>query len=299
MSPWSLIVGLSVACLGLAWEYARRSVASSKARHERASTRMLRATVGTTGLTLLALATEWWRRHSFPLETLSDALLWFSLTPLIATTAVYALSRSAWPALLLLPLAALAQTSSLFVRDWLSDEAARQTLGSALLAAHVGLFLTGYCALIVCGGLALVYLVLDRQLKKRGLASSWEEGVPPLGRLDRSLAVTGAIAVILWGLAIALAMALLLRASAPPSESNLRTLLVTDFTVLSSLAVWIYFVIFLVFRQRLGWVGRRAAMIVLMGVALLLTSYGAAKLQKGGGFHGFSAERADQREASP
>lgn len=299
MSPLSLIVGLSALCLAIAWENARRSVAPRKPRHERCVGGMLRATTAATALTVLALVAESWRRRFFPLETLSDALLWFSLTPLVATLIVYGLARSAWPALLLLPLGALAQITSLFVRDWLSDETARQTLGSALLALHVSLFLAGYCALIICGGLAVVYLVLDRRLKQRGDTSSWEEGVPSLGRLDRSIAITGGFAVILWGLAIALAMALLLRTAAPPAQTNLRVLLLQDFTVLSSLAVWLYFVIFLVFRQRRGWIGRRAAIIVLMGLALLLTSYGIAKLQKGGGFHGFSAERADQGEALP
>jgi ABC-type uncharacterized transport system permease subunit len=287
----ALVMAGSLGALLGGWEAARRCVAGSK----QATRWMLRGAVAALLLTSLSLANEFITRGSFPLETLADALLWFSTTPLIAALAVYGVARSVWPALLLLPLAGLAQAGSLFCGRLVADEAARRALGGPLLGVHVGLFLAGYSAVIISGGLAVVYLVLDRRLKKSHVAAIWDDGAPPLAKLDRSLVLSAGVGVVLWGLGIALAFALLGRQSSIVAGPMARPLL-TDMTVLSSFAVWLYFTAFVALRRRLGWVGRRAATVVLVGVALLLASYGAGKLQGGRSLHGFSVPRAATAE---
>ncbi|MGC8842196.1 MAG: cytochrome c biogenesis protein CcsA [Candidatus Sumerlaeaceae bacterium] len=287
-----LSIVVSVAAMTVAWEAARRHAIRPAKGTENFPWRASGIAVL---VTLADLVAEGFARHAFPLETLADALLWFSLTPLVALMAVHGIARNVWPALALLPLAAISQIASLFFRDWFADEAARNALGDVLLAVHVGLFLLGYGAFIVSGGLAVVYLIVDRRLKQRGMADLWSESTPALGRLERLISAAVGLGVVLWSLGLGLGITLFSR-KLPNVEDFSRRAFSTDLTVLTSFVVWLYYLTFTILRRRLGWVGRRACLIVLVGIGLILASYTAGKLQSGSRVHGFSATHAAAME---
>lgn len=287
-----LSIAGSLAALAVGWEVARRHAISPQ---KTSASLVGWASVIALVVTLGDLVVEAIARRAFPLETLADALLWFSLTPIAAVLAVRLVAKNVWPALLLLPLAMVAQLASLFFREWFVGDASRQALGDVLLALHVGLFLVGYGAFIVSGALAVVYLGLDRRLKRRGMADLWSEEMPPLGKIDRLISATAGLGVILWGLGLGLGMALFSRELPHLGKLGSGTFY-TDLTVLTSFGVWIYFLTFTALRGRVGWVGKRASFIVLFGVALILASYAGGKLQSRGGLHGFSAAPAMAEE---
>lgn len=270
--------------MGCGWEAARRSMTATK--HHPALGAARTATATAMGISCLQLAIELAARRTFPLQTLADALVWFSLSPLAAALVAQTVAHSAWPTILLLPVAAVAQALSLFAGHWVADENARQTLGGTLLGIHVGLFLLAYGAFIASGSLGAVYLVLDHRLK-RGLAFGPTDEGPPLGKLDRLIGAVTAAGVVFWALAIALALVLFARRLDTLPVQPLR-LIFYDATIIMSFVVWCYFLVFSLFRHKFGWVGRRASLIVCGGMLLLLASYTIGKFNPHGHLHGFS-----------
>lgn len=292
-----IFLAASLAAMIVGWEAARRRLRPQKQNHRVVNGRVVMlGTAVALALALGGLLIQGLTRGAFPLETLADALQWFSTTPLVAVLAIYAITRNVWPAFVLLPLAAGCQVASLFFNDWFADEAARRALGNTLLGLHVGFFLIGYGAIIVAGGLAIIYLILDRRLKRFAPQAVWsEEQQVSLGRLDHLLALSVGLGVVLWGLGLGLALALFSRQMASLNYAA-RAIFFGDVTVITSFLVWGYFLAFTVLRRRMGWIGRRACLFVLGGVALLLLSYAAGKLQHDAALHGFSATRVMMME---
>lgn len=289
-----ILIAASVAAILLGWETARRRLFYSGST-DLSGRRVWVATLIATLLSLADFGAESISRRTFPLDSLADALLWFSTTPLVAVLAIYALTRNVWPAFVLLPLAAVCQIASLFFGDWFADEAARHALGNTLLGLHVGLFFAGYGSIIAAAGCAIVYVILDRRLKSpRALDVSPDETVS-LGKLDRLIAVCVGLGVVLWGLGLGLGSILFGRQVAQ-LQTNPHQAFFTDLTVLTSFGLWLYFLTFTLLRRQLGWVGKRASLVVLVGFGLLLGSYAAGKLQRNGVFHGFSVPQAVQRD---
>lgn len=289
-----IIIATSVAAMLLGWEAARRRLFHSGGT-DFSGRRVWLATLAATLLTLADVGAEAIARRTFPLESLADALLWFSTTPLGAVLAIYALTRNVWPAFVLLPLAAACQIASLFFGDWFADETARRALGHTLLGLHVGLFLGGYGSLIAAAGCAIVYVVLDRRLKNLRAPSASPDEAVSLGKLDRLISVCVGIGLVLWGLGLGLG-SILFGWQVALLQTNLRRAFLSDLTVMTSFLLWLYFLAFILLRRRLGWVGKRASIVVLAGFGLLLASYAAGKLQRKGVFHGFSGPQAVQRD---
>jgi ABC-type uncharacterized transport system permease subunit len=135
-----------------------------------------------------------------------------------------------------------------------ADEARYSTL---FLVVHVGLVLAGLAGLTLAAGLAGLYLWQERLLKHRSRAIL-RFRAPSLTRLDELAGRVVAVSLIVLTLGMAAGFARVRDSS--------------DLDVLIGLTVvtWGVFGAYLALRYRLGWRGRRAAYLVLLGFALVV-----------------------------
>jgi ABC-type uncharacterized transport system permease subunit len=123
-----------------------------------------------------------------------------------------------------------------------------------VLAIHVGLMLAGFAGLTLAAGMAALYLWQERRLKRheRGVL---RVRVPPLDALDRLAARTIAGGLVLLALGIGVGAARLERGD-------------LDAAMAVTVAILAVYSSLLVLRHE-GWRGRRAALLNLLGFALV------------------------------
>jgi HemX protein len=124
----------------------------------------------------------------------------------------------------------------------------------ALLAAHVALMLAGFAGLTLAAGMAALYLWQERRLKRHE-RSVLRVRVPPLDALDRlgARTVLGSIAVLALGIAVG---------AASFERGDFDAAMLVTFVILA------HYGALLVLRHE-GWRGRRAALMSLVGFALV------------------------------
>ena len=125
------------------------------------------------------------------------------------------------------------------------------------LVLHVGLVLAGFAGLTLASALAALYLWEER-LFKRHSPRVLKFRAPSLATLDRLVGRTVAVALPLLTLGMAAGFARL------RGKSDLDPLI--GLTVLA----WSVYGAFLVLRYGVGWRGRRAAYMALIGFALVI-----------------------------
>ncbi|MBA3364319.1 MAG: cytochrome c biogenesis protein CcsA [Actinobacteria bacterium] len=127
------------------------------------------------------------------------------------------------------------------------------------LVLHVGLVLAAFAGFTLAAALSGLYLWQEHQLKRHEGARMLRLRAPSLVSLDATSART--IAVALPALTLGIGAGLARLAS---EGGELDPLMI--FTGLA----WLVYALFLVVRYGLGWHGRRAAMLVLLGFALVI-----------------------------
>ncbi len=152
---------------------------------------------------------------------------------------------------LVAPLAALlCGLSALLHPAAASSDAGR----SALLITHIALALVGLGAFVLAALLSLLYLVQERQLRNRSFGRLFRR-LPSLDALDAATFVLVAVGFVVYTVAVALGMA---------QASRLHGTLADARTALALIA-WTLFAAVIFTRVRLGWRGRQAAQLTLMG----------------------------------
>lgn len=134
--------------------------------------------------------------------------------------------------------------------------AGHHSYGTAFLVVHVGCVLAAFAGFTLAAGLAGVYLVQERRLKRRD-AGILGLRLPPLATLDRLSARTIAAsqAFLTVGLAVGLAR---LRARGDR----------LDALEIATLVTWVVYGAYVVARPR----GRRGALLALGGFALVIVA---------------------------
>jgi HemX protein len=125
---------------------------------------------------------------------------------------------------------------------------------SAVLAVHVGLMLAAFAGLMLAAGMAALYLWQERRLKRheRGVL---RVRVPPLDALDRLAARSVLASLTLLTLGIGVGASRLQRDD-------------LDAAMVVTIGIWATYASLLVVRHE-GWRGRRAALLNLVGFALV------------------------------
>ena len=128
------------------------------------------------------------------------------------------------------------------------------------LVVHVGLVLAGFAGLVLAGALSALFLWQERRLKRRE-ASIFRPGAPALVTLDRlaSRTVLVALPVLTLGIAAGLAR---LAAHGGAVDALMAVTILT----------WAVFAGYVLLRARAGWRGRRAALLALAGIVLVLAA---------------------------
>jgi ABC-type uncharacterized transport system permease subunit len=124
-----------------------------------------------------------------------------------------------------------------------------------LLALHVGLMLAGFAGLTLAAGLAGLYLWQERRLKQRD-TGLLRLRLPPLESLDRLSARTALISLVVLTFGIVVGLGSFDRGD-------------FDVSMGVALAIWALYTTAFVLRRELGLRGRRFAVLLVLGVALV------------------------------
>lgn len=125
----------------------------------------------------------------------------------------------------------------------------------ALLAVHVALMLAGFAGFTVAGGMAALYLWEERRLKRRD-AGVLRLKLPPLQALDRLAARVAAAGLALLSAGIVVGLATLDRGD-------------VDAAMIVTVGIWTLYAAVLLLRREAAVRGRRAALLLLGGLALV------------------------------
>lgn len=151
-----------------------------------------------------------------------------------------------------------------------------QTLGSALhgplLSVHVGLAAAGLAAFAVATGVAGMYLVMEREAKRKRFGLLFDR-LPSLQFLDdlhRKLALWG-----FFGLSLTLISGAFFARDTATSYWSLKAVI--------TVGVWLVFGAVLQARTFGGWRGRKLALLTMAGFCVLLVSFIGSYAAPGGG----------------
>lgn len=217
-------------------------------RRKLLSSAMLATTLLGFALHTAGLSQRWTEAGRFPVTGVHDAcsfLAWATIGAFLTTylrTRVDALGLAVYPAAFLLVL-----TSNL-TRPLEPDP----HLDRVLFPMHASLAMLGYGALFVAAAMGGLYLVQERELKKRG-AGRFYHLLPSLERADTLSARSVMLGFALLTLAIVSGMAL--------AHQTLGEYWLWDAKGISALVAWGLYVCLLVTRWRAGWGGRQQALL--------------------------------------
>lgn len=214
---------------------------------------------------LVALGARANELGSFPMANTHDALSLFGFTLAATALAIASTSRVPQVGPIASVVVAVVVGLSIFVEP---AHAVPERLRSPWLPVHIGLAFLGNAAFVVAGMVSIVYLLQENRLKhKRGRLPKPGTGLhrlPALELLDR-------ISVRLIEVGFPL-MTLALVSGALYGKEVWGAYWKWELRNAVSVIVWALFAILLHFRITIGWRGRKAAFLTLIGVAATLIS---------------------------
>jgi ABC-type uncharacterized transport system permease subunit len=204
----------------------------------------------------LRLAGQGWRPHGFA-ESLS--VLAFLLVALFL--AIELRTRAPVLGAFLAPAAVAVWLPSL----WLQTPGEPSDAGTwtPLLVAHIGVALTGLAVFAMATGVAVAFLLLERQMKGKHFGVLFER-LPSLELLD---ALNRRL--VIWGF-IALSLTLVTGLGVAARSAHARAFVGVELT---TAVAWLVFAGLLQARVLAGWRGRRVAWLTMAGFGLLVLSF--------------------------
>lgn len=227
---------------------------------------------------LLAMGARAAELGSFPMANTHDALSLFGFATAAIALGIASTSRIPQVGPIAAVLVAIVVGLSVRVEP---ATAVPEGLRSAWLPVHIALAFLGNAAFVVAGMVSIVYLVQENRLKqRRGRKKSTTTGLgrlPALELLDRM-----ALRLIEVGFPL---MTLALVSGSLYGREVWGEYWKWELRNVVSVMVWALFAILLHFRITIGWRGRKAALLTLLGVAATLVSLVGLGLA-GFGHHG-------------
>ena len=163
--------------------------------------------------------------------------------------------------------------------------------GGGFLAVHLLLFLMSYALFLLAGAFGVLFLALDRVLRAKSYNPLFFS-LPGLARLERLSyrSVLAGLVVLTFAMGLALVSFHRVMAGLAPGAPVARPGL--DFTMATTLVLWVYYALLPLLRYRLGWSGKRSCVLAIGGALLLLALYSTGKIVEGSRLHGFGNGRA-------
>jgi ABC-type transport system involved in cytochrome c biogenesis permease subunit len=131
---------------------------------------------------------------------------------------------------------------------------ANPQLRSAWLLVHVVLVLVGYAALLLTAVASILYLIRERQLKRKQAGGAFNR-LPPLNTLDSLMSHALSIGFIF------ITAAVVAGSTWASIESGTRW--IRDPRIVISLFTWLLYLVIVFLRGAAGWRGRKAAVMVI------------------------------------
>lgn len=210
----------------------------------------------------LALGGRTVELQTFPLTDLHDGLSLFSFCAALIAVGIALRSGVPQTAALASILVAVMVAFTVFIKP----VEAQALPGSGWLPLHIAFAFLGEAAFAVAGIVAIVYLIQERRLKskRRRLTRSGTglSNLPALEILDNV-----SLRLIQLGFPF---MAVGLLTGLVVSKELTGTYWTWGLLNTVSVLVWILFALLLHFRMTIGWRGRKAALLTLMGVTATL-----------------------------
>ncbi len=139
-------------------------------------------------------------------------------------------------------------------------------LKASWVPLHVSLALVGYTALFLACFAGVMYLIQERELKRR-TPHAFYYRLPPLETIDRfgSAALTAGFPCITLGLVI----------GAVGAAGEWGATWMLDPKAILSFVLWLIYGLLILSRVGLGWRGHKAALFSIVGMAMALVSWSA------------------------
>lgn len=135
---------------------------------------------------------------------------------------------------------------------------------NAWLVTHIVFSLLGYAALLFTAAAAIVYLVQERQLKRRSVTAIYRI-LPPLGTLDEliSRSLGAGFAFITIGIVMGCIWAFV----------EMGTRWIGDTSIAISFVTWGVYLALVFFRVTAGWRGRKTAILSIVALCFCLLTW--------------------------
>ncbi len=127
-------------------------------------------------------------------------------------------------------------------------------LRDAWLLVHIALVMVGYAALLLTAATSLMYLIRERQLKRKESGGE-PSRMPPLNTLDELMSNALSIGFVFITLAVV--------AGSTWASVETGARWIRDPRIVISLATWALYLTVIFMRQTQGWRGRKAALMVI------------------------------------
>lgn len=211
---------------------------------------------------LLSFFAQWHQQAIFPLHTLLGAFSLYALLTLVggvwfawrsdSLAAAFSLGVIPWACLVLV-----------FTLRFQATQLVTQ-LPPGFLSVHLFVTMVSFAAFSLAAGAGVLLLSQESALKQKRFGPYWE-ALPPLGDLDRETYRSIVVGFLFLGFAIVQGIV-----GAPRAWGRFWY---NDGRLLSSIAVWLGYGLYLCARARYGWRGRRLALFAVIGFVLTLVTY--------------------------
>lgn len=238
-------------------------------RRKLLSSAMLVTTLIGFALHTAGLSQRWTEAGRFPVTGVHDACSFMAWATVLAFLTTYLRTRVDALGLAVYPTAFLLVLISNLTRPLEPDP----RLDRVLFPVHASLALMGYGALFVAAAMGALYLVQERELKKRS-AGRFYHLLPSLERADTLSGSSVMLGFTLLSLAIVSGMAL--------AHQTRGEYWLWDAKGISALVAWALYVILLVTRWRAGWGGRQQALLGIGAFVAVVAVFAFVTLLGGG-----------------
>jgi ABC-type transport system involved in cytochrome c biogenesis permease subunit len=211
---------------------------------------------------LVSIVDQWMALGQFPVSDIFQTMSFCSWVIMVAFLALYYRYKAAsfsvfiFPVVFLMTLVAALRSQS---SAW-----SNPTIRSTWLVIHVVLSLLGYAALLFTAAAAVVYLVQERQLKRKSVSAVYR-ALPPLGTLDEliSRSLGAGFAFVTAGIVIGSIWA----------SKEMGSAWIGNSSIAISFVTWAVYLALVFVRVGAGWRGRKTAILSIVALACCIATW--------------------------
>jgi HemX protein len=197
--------------------------------------------------------------HAIPLSSMFDALSFLAFSILIVYVIIELSVKNKATGFIVLMLPFLLQIMSSILYQW--DLSSNPLLSNPIFAVHASLTVIGYTGLCISALYALMYTMLNHNIKRRRLGIIYEN-LPPLDLLEKLSIRSISIGIVALGIGLLLGHF--------RSSAVFGNFLLNDPKVIFSDILWFCYFCGYVLSRIARWRGRWMALLSMVGFLLLL-----------------------------